>query len=436
MHPDKQKTEQYAQKRIIPYTIPVITILGVLQLFLICTLIRYFALQQVRDDLHSFTQRISQSLVYSNGRWDTTRYTADPQTPHPSGSSGFLTPLYIISADGFIIERNAPIPGFLDSSDFSHLMDFQKAQNVSIITNEQWRVISKPVVVNGKTIGVIVGALYHPERFIPSVADTKINNTINYLQSGLDISNSSMNVNSIDLRGIDYDVSFEIVNNFNKVLLNNGRMPTFIDKSYIYQELESGTNTRTIQDPSKKISYIVVKQTLYDAEHNPVGIVLAGKSINYINTTFYKALPYIIGFLLFSSLLAYYTLRSLIVRGIQDVISFYDQTKQEKSFPKSISFNKRDGKLQIDEHSIEIPIDSNQYYLCKAIFSNIKKRWELDELLEEFGDDSAVENWRKIYDTMTVINKKASPYLPVKLIELREKTYSLNPDLQPITMTS
>jgi hypothetical protein len=56
----------------------------------------------------------------------------------------------------------------------------------------------------------------------------------------------------------------------------------------------------------------------------------------------------------------------------------------------------------------------------------------VDEILEAFGHDTAPENWRKVYDSMILINKKTEPYIPVKLIELKDKTYQLNPSLIPM----
>lgn len=430
-----QKTQKYARKVLISKTVAILIVASIAQLTLSFLVMRYLTLNQTQQDLTEFTERVTQGLTYNNGRWDTSRYTADPETPHPSGSSGFSTPLYIISADGFVIERNAPIEGFLDSSDFSHLMDFQEAQTISLVTNEQWRLLARPVTYNGKTIGVIVGALYHPERFIPAVAGSKIINTIDYLESKIDISTGVIKADRVDLRGIDYDISFEIVNNFNKVVLNNGRMPTYIDKSYIYQELEDVNEVRTIKDPVKNISYMVVKQIIYDNQQNPVGIVFAGKSIGFLNTTILKSLPYIGSLIVLTILLVIYLLRKWFQQSIEQILGFYDNIKKEKPLPSHIEFNKKEGKLIIDNSEVDIPLDSNQYYLCKTLFSNIRKRWEFDEILEQFGENAVNENWRKVYDTMNIINKKASPFLPIKLIELREKTYFINPDLQSVVKT-
>ncbi|CAN5126365.1 hypothetical protein BH09PAT2_BH09PAT2_05570 [soil metagenome] len=427
-----QKTKQYAQNSILPYSILLFFCLSILQIFFIFFIIRNFALSNIENEINTIAQRVSKGLTYSNGAWDTSRYTSDPETPHPSGSSGFSTPLYIVGTDGFVIERNAPITGLLDSSDFNHLMQYQTIQTVSVITNEQWRILSTPIVRNGKTIGIIVGALYRPERFVPTISDTKLNSSLKYLANNIRISDEVIDVSNIDIRGVDYDISFEIVTNYNKVLLNNGRMPTFIDKSYVYDELKKDKKVRVINDPLKKISYMVVSKTLYDTENNPVGIVLAGQSISFLNTIFNKAIPFLIGSIIVFTIIALFCLRKLITEAIQRIISFYDQEKKVKPLPSSITFNKHEGKLSIDDHVIEIPLDSNQYYFCRVIFTNTKKHWEFDEILEAFGDDTNSENWRKVYDTMTILNKKISNYLPVKLIELREKTYFINPELQPL----
>lgn len=436
MPSDNQKTEQYAQRKIIPYTVGTFVALYLLQLIFSYFSIRYFSLRQLHAELSDFTQRVAQGLTYSNGKWDTSKYTADPQTPHPSGSSGFSTPLYIIGADGFVIERNAPISGMLDSSDFNHLMEFQNAQTISFVTNEQWRIISRPISQNGKTLGVMVAALYHPERFVPSVSDAKLLNTLNYLESAVRVDNGLIDVSSVDIRSIDYDISFEIVSTFNKVLVNNGRTPTFIDKSYVFSELNSGNSYQIVKDPQKETSYMIVKQIIYDNQNNPVGIIMAGKSVDYIYKVFARALGYILVFVLIATICVIYILKNLIRKLVYEIITYYEQSKKEKPLPHSLEFDNKSGKLIIGENKIDIPLDSNQYYFCKAVFSNVKKRWELDELLEQFGDDPSSDNWRKVYDTMTVLNKKSAPFLPVKLIELKEKTYVLNPELQSLIKTS
>lgn len=400
---------------------------------LICYgVIHYFVLKSITSDLKNLTSRISQELTYQNGTWNTSRYTSDPLTPHPSGSSGFSTSLYIIANDGFVIERNAPIPGLLDSSDFAHLTTFTQPQTIKIVSNEQWRLLSQPIQDKGKTIGVVVVSLYNPDQLIQTNVDEKLRKNIRYIQSKLLITNGDIHTDKIDIRNIDYDISFEVVTNFNKVLLNNGRMPTYIDKSYVYNELQTKNHERFVIDNVSHTTYKAVSELIKDTNGNTAGIIIAGQKTSFITDIIMQSTPLV-------------AVLSLVIFGIvsvltelyrkhivQDAIAEYKKQKNTKAMPTKIQFNKKTSKIHIDNHTIEIPYASNQFYLCKTIFSDVKKRWEVDEILEAFGHDTVPENWRKVYDSMILVNKKTEIYMPAKLIELKDKTYQLNPSLMPM----
>lgn len=428
-----KEIEQYAQKLIFTKCIGLFLTALLLELIASFLFLKYFAFQSVEKELIDFTNRVTQELTYKNGKWDTSLYSSDPETPHPNGSSGFSSTLYIISTDGFIIERNNPIEGLLDSSDFKHVMSFQKPQTITNITNEHWRVLSKPILNKGKIVGVVMVSLYNPERFIQESADEKLLTNIDYIEKNISFDDDEISTKKIDIRNIDFDVSFEIVNTFNKVLLNNGRMPTYIDKSYVYNELKNPNKIREFRNAVDKKNYLIVSRTLFDNENNPIGIVLTGKSVDMIRDILTSASPYILIFTILIFLLVMFFISRLNRNSIKQVLEYYEEAQKKKSLPQKIFFNKQDSILKIDDKEISIPYDSNQYYLLKTIFTNTKKRFEVDELLEAFGHDISPENWRKVYDAMNLVNKKVESYIPVKLIELRDKTYQLNPQLYSAT---
>jgi hypothetical protein len=88
----------------------------------------------------------------------------------------------------------------------------------------------------------------------------------------------------------------------------------------------------------------------------------------------------------------------------------------------SICFDKKDSEIKVDEKNYTIPKDTNQFYLCKALFSNLKKEWEQDEILEIMGESFSAKNTRKIYDAKLAINKK----IGIKLIEHENKKYFIS----------
>ena len=136
--------------------------LSLLQIGITYIFVRQSSLNQIYDSFMSLSQRIQHDIKYDQGKWDTKLYNADPFTPYPHGSSGFSQPLYIITSEGFVIERNRPISGLLDSSDFKHLLSFSRPQSISTVTNENWRVLSSPIRNKARTIGVVLVAFYNP----------------------------------------------------------------------------------------------------------------------------------------------------------------------------------------------------------------------------------------------------------------------------------
>lgn len=96
-----------------------------------------------------------------------------------------------------------------------------------------------------------------------------------------------------------------------------------------------------------------------------------------------------------------------------------------------IQFNEKNSVLKINEIEIPIPYTSNQYYLCKCIVKKRSKRWEYDELLDEFGmGDSDIRANRKVYDAMLAVNKKVFEKTNIKqIIKYDRKTFQFNPKL-------
>ena len=114
----------------------ILVLLGFTQIGLGYFLIRESFISELNKTLTDTSDRISSDLIIQKGSWNTEKYLSDPLTPHPNGSSGFLNPLYIITTEGFMIERNFPIKGYMDSSDFKHLKAFNTPQFVNGATKD------------------------------------------------------------------------------------------------------------------------------------------------------------------------------------------------------------------------------------------------------------------------------------------------------------
>jgi hypothetical protein len=389
-------------------------------------LLRNNLLYNEEVSLEKLTKQAENDLDYAGGKWNTAKYNADPSTPHPSGSSGFGSSLYIITADGFVIERTQPVNGILDSADFKHLMTFNSPQTLNIVTNEQWRVLSRPIQApNGTTIGVIMVAYLNPPAQVIQSIDEKLQKNLAYIASATTIKNDEVDISRVDIRDVDYDISFEVVNHFNRVLLNTGRVPTYIDPSYVEQEMAQKEGIMQFKDKLTGKTYLLHKEHLSDAAGKPVGVIIAGKSIDYIADTLKNLfLPAIISTIIVSILLT-----ALLYRF---AISPSPEKKEEEhprknTSPEFIVFDAESSVLTLDDRTVQIPYATNQYELAKAVFSAPTKRWELDELLELFGETENLSNWRKVYDATLALNKKSG----LKLVIYKDKTFRLNPEFIP-----
>lgn len=396
--------------------------------FFIQTIISYFyirqiSLTQVQRELEQLSLTIKNDIRFENGKWDLSLYTSDPRTPHPQGSSGFPLPLYIVTANGFVIERNQPITGLLDSSDFDKVQSYLQPTTLNTVTNENWRVFARPVESNGRLLGDIVVAYYNEQNRSTAEIDPKLQANLEIIASKLSTANGKIDVSKVDVRNVHYDVSFEIVDSFNKVLLNNGRMPTFIDRSYVAKELEAPA-TRIVKDSNTNEDFYVTSVKINDKNGAPIGLIAAGRSIQEVQRTLNA---YLI-FAAISGLLILLPLAWLIYEFVSQMakrmIVIHEKKKSHTPILNKITFNKKESILMLNEQQIQIPYASNQYYILSTLFSNPKKRWEQDEILEKFGEVEGEEGWRKVYDAHLAINKKVG----FKLIDYRDKLFRIHPD--------
>lgn len=386
--------------------------------------VRNSLLRNESTNLQSLVERTKNDLQYTNGTWNTTKYNADPYTPHPGGSGGFNGSLYVITEDGYVIERTQPINGILDSADFKHLITFGAPQTISIITNDQWRVLSGPIVnKQGVIVGVVMVAYFNPEPQQLSEIDKQLSRDLSYITTSLTVSDDKIDVSKIDIRNINYDTSFEVVNRFNRVLLNTGRVPTYIDPSYVEQEIAKPEGQVYVTDAVTNKSYILYRANLTDNSGRTVGTIIAGRPIDYINTVMQEAfLPAALASIAAIVAVAFFVFRyGKALGNDQDII----EETQKHAVPDTISFDAKNSTIAINDTVVQVPYATNQYELADAVFSQPTKRWELDELLEKFGDTEDFGNWRKVYDATLALNKRTG----LKIVVYKDKTFRFNPEL-------
>src|SRR5260221_6066993 len=146
------------------------------QLILGVFLLHQISLNQAKNALETLSNRIHADIVYTNGRWDTNRYNADPNIQANS-------PVYILANDGFVIDRWKPIHGFLDTSDIKHLLTYTSPQTITTSTQQSWRILSIPIKENDQILGTITVAAYNPSLSQLDGIDQRLTQTIQLLQA-------------------------------------------------------------------------------------------------------------------------------------------------------------------------------------------------------------------------------------------------------------
>lgn len=404
-------------------------LLYIVQLILGCLFIYIFYLFETKSYLNTFIQRVENDIKYNNGSWDMSEYNADPSVP------GRFR-LYVISTDGFVVDRWRPISGFLDNANYKHLLTYSSPQTVETVTNQTWRVYSKPLTDKYKNIiGLINVAIYNPylkdETEVEEI-DNKLQDTVVAIEKKLIIKNQTIIVDNIDIRNIPFDVPFQIVDQYNTVLMKDsntntmGRIPSFIDPSYLSDYLHEDMLK---QLPNKKHTdtFLIKSHPLFDKNNNPYGIIVAATTIE-IMYDLIKLYALISGFvgLILTSIFGIALTRSLSTAG--KILIDENKTLPAKNLT-IIQFSKKDCTMELNDEKIIFTYASNQYYLCVALFSSPRKKWEIDELLEAFGEQHTTGGWRKIYDAASSINKKVQQIIHTKLIITNNKTFQINPVL-------
>ncbi|HSW97760.1 MAG TPA: hypothetical protein VLF89_08095 [Candidatus Saccharimonadales bacterium] len=405
-------------------------ILGIYMLFFVIQLlvgsflIYQVAINQTTDYLHQVTRRVQEDIVYKNGTWDTHRYIADPELPG-------TFPVYLLSADGFVIDRWKPVHGFLDTSDVRRLLSYQTPETVTTPTNQTWRIFSRPVMHNGEMLGIITVSYFNQQGNITEI-DQKLQESVAAIESKIHIQNNTIDTSNLDVRDITFGVAFQIVDKFNRIIIKNNntnsidQIPNYIDASYIGNAANESP-VRQIQDTDTGEKFLLVTTPVFNGD-GITGVIVIGRSVSYI----YEILK---NFLIIDGIMGLILALFFLVFNvnfIRDYIAHKTSAAlieiKKKHIVDHIAFDKKSGTIILDDHEIHIPYATNQYYLCEALFSAPKKRWEVDALLEKFGEQD-LTNWRKVYDAMLIINKKVMPIIDNKLIVAQEKTYQINPVL-------
>ena len=375
--------------------------------------------------LDDVMRRTQADVSIDGDNWDISKYNTDPAI-----KGGYR--LYIFSNDGFVVDRQRPIGGFFDISNFKQQSEYTDPQTIHTITGQEWRMYSRIISDSDQEVGVISVASPGPFASNISDVDHQLKQTAAQIASKVRVKNGQADASAVDNRLVPIGTPFQIVNKYNRILAKSqnshsiDQLPDTIDATYVLRGLErSGTKQAT--DTKTGESFLTASRPLMDNNGNQRGVVIASLPLaaNHFALKTYAI------FWITIDLLAMLPLLILAWRRRNRNRVIPENTKLLRLQDiESISFVKSENSLQINQHKIPLTYATNQYYLCIALLTSRRRIWETDELIEKFGEQHGDMSWRKVYDTMVNLNKKTSQIMEPKLIITNNKTYQLNPELQ------
>ena len=396
-------------------------VLFYVQLVISSIVIFYISIKRIEDHSSLKISWIKENINYENEKWDISGYNKDPRI---IGNY----PLYILTTEGYVLDRRQTIAGFLDSSNFKNLISFTNIKTFSSITGQNRRIFSKPIISKGEAVGVITVSFFQPNELAFEAIDQELLKNAELISSMVSVKNGVIDVSKVDERKVSYNISFLIVDKYNLILKKSTnvnslqRIPSFIDPSYVKNQLRN-SKIQYVEDRITKEKFAMKTSGIYDRNNNALGVIVVGESIEPISDLL---INFILWFGLVSILILLFSF--FYVQKI-----FHERLKSVN--PLKIWFDEKGSVLHVDKQNIKISYATNQYYLLNLLFSNPTKRWETDELSEKLGELSPEEAARKIYDTMINVNKKVAGFMTEKFIINQNKTYQLNPKL-PIIKSS
>jgi hypothetical protein len=387
------------------------------------------SINELKDNLRSYNSRIESDLAFDKDReWDTSRYINDVNLPND-------VPYYIITSEGFIIDRNKPIIGFLDKANLDYCFSFLSPTTVITEINESWRVLCKKIIKENKVLGgIMVGYLDPDEKLIKEI-DIEIDQSVQNVLSKMEIQGDKLNAEKVDGRNIE--LAFEIIDRFNNVVKGEGGIPSVIDKSYLVEVFNNGYFE--VKDKKTQEKFLVLSSPII-VSGEKVAIVISAVTMKNLDSSLKNLIAYNFKIALIIALLCmllfFYLYRKTVNEFLNNLKNSLLLTKS-----KELYFDEKNCKIVFRGKSLLVPYSTIQYEICKLLFSNTKKRWFEDELLEKLPKDTfenekktysyanesdCREVHRKIYDAIRLINNKSNNIFKFKLVLLQERTYQIN----------
>ena len=390
-------------------------------------IVRSLSLNKIRSYLEKTASSVVQDFDYRNDEWYTNRYLSDEATPTEN-------PLYIFSLDGFLIDRMNVIQGLLDTSHFTYASSFAAPKTITSPIGETWRVFSYGIERDGQKKGIILVAYFEPMGRPVQELDALLLAAGKTLDRQIVFSGGRMDTTKIIDKELEHNISFEIVDTFNVSHKSVGGPPAYIDKSYIHDVLIR-KDFWVKEDARSGKKYLLHARPIV-ADGNAVGLVVIGRGLDQLDEMLASLLKLslaagAISVLLFTAFAAF-----IYRRDIRKIIEerLTTLTAPRHISVERIAFDHKSNAILVNGvQCIEIPPDSYQYDICRALFKNPRKSCDVFDLSSAIGERDGEEHAkRRIYDAVEAVNERVMQLVGTKLIVYKDKKYFINPSL-PVT---
>ena len=388
------------------------------------SIIQSLSFRDIKAYLETTSSVVSQDFEYSEGVWNTNKYLSDTTTPSE-------TPLYIFSLDGFLIDRKNVIGGFLDTSNFAYASSFATPKTIVSPIGEHWRVFSYRIERDGQEKGVILLGYFDPAGRSEKDIDAVLLANAQMVDSQITVTNEVLDATQIVDKDIDHNISFEVIDTFNRSHKSIGGPPAYIDKSYLQDALKRKDFT-VISDARSQKRYLLHVQPIL-ANGETVGLVVVGQGLDQLSQILGNQLllSFVAGLLsVFAfAVLTVYIYRHDIRKIIEERLAML--TNPQCAVVDRIAFDSPGSKIIINGiHSIDIPVDSYQHDICTLLLKNPKKLYDTLDLSDAMGELDEQKNVKRlVYDAVEAVNAKVKKLTGIKLISHADKKYCINPTL-------
>lgn len=396
----------------------------VLYLIASYSIIRSLSLHDLKQYLKTTASAVSQDFEYSKGTWNTNKYLSDTTTPSE-------TPLYIFSLDGFLIDRRNIIAGLLDTSNFTYASSFTLPKTITSPIGEKWRVFSYRIERDGQEKGMILLGYFEPAGRSEEELDAVLLANARMVDSQITVTSGVLDATHIVDKDIDHNISFEVIDPFNRSHKSIGGPPAYIDKSYL-QEVLTYKDFTVISDARSQNEYMFHVQPIL-ANGERVGIVALGIGLDQLNEIlgnqlFLSSIAGLLSVFVFA-LFTLFVYRHDIGKIIEERLAML--ANPQCVVVDRIVFDSRGSKIIINGiHSIDIPADSYQFDICKLLFKNSNKQYDTLDLSDAIGELDEQKNVKRlVYDAVEAVNIKVKKLIGMKLISHTDKKYCINPTL-------